>query len=106
MPVYLIQCGDGPVKIGKADDPKDRLLKLQIAHYQVLHIIRTVPGGLVTERAFQDKFRRRHIRNEWYHFDPEMLTWQAPLERRELRRPTSAESRYWAKRFPKSLWEH
>jgi hypothetical protein len=47
MAIYIIQCGEQPfVKIGKADDPEKRRRALQGAHYESLHIIRTVPASM------------------------------------------------------------
>jgi hypothetical protein len=81
MAVYLIQAGEGPVKVGKADDVMTRLRTLQTAHYEILHVRRFFENsGHQTEGSFKAAFRRFHLRNEWYRFDEAMLTWQPPSE--------------------------
>lgn len=81
MTVYIIQCGETPfVKIGWAVNIKQRLKTLQSAHYEVLHVIHSVPGCAHTEEQFHTKFRRYHHRNEWYRFCDEMLTFEPEPE--------------------------
>lgn len=74
MAVYLIQCGpNGPVKIGKADDPKGRLSELQVAHWQTLTLVRVWEGSEADERALHARFADLRIRGEWFHFSRQML---------------------------------
>lgn len=74
MAVYAIRCGEsGPVKLGKADDPQRRLADLQTAHWEVLSIIRTWPGGEEEEKFLHAHFASLRIRGEWFTYDPEML---------------------------------
>jgi hypothetical protein len=43
--VYFIQAGvGGPIKIGEADSPEDRLRALQTAHHEQLTLLATVDG--------------------------------------------------------------
>lgn len=112
MTVYIIQCGELPfVKIGSSDDPRKRLSTLQGAHYETLHILRTVPGGLPTELQFRDRFRRFHHRREWYRLDAEMLTFEPVPEPEVVRErlPTSplviGDDRTWDLRNPEERAE-
>lgn len=74
MAVYLIRCGeDGPVKIGSADAPQERLAALQTAHWQTLALVRVWQGGETEERKLHRKFSDLHIRGEWFHFSRQML---------------------------------
>jgi hypothetical protein len=75
MTVYFIRAGEGgPVKIGVAGDVASRLAEFQTAHFQTLHIIREMDGDTLAEREMHRRFKHRHIRGEWFEFDPEMLT--------------------------------
>ncbi len=75
MAVYLIRCGeDGPVKIGFAADPEERLRDLQCAHHETLHLIRTWDGNRTEEAKLHRHFSRLRIRNEWFRFDEAMLS--------------------------------
>jgi len=74
MPVYLIRAGlTGPVKIGKADDPSERMALFQIGHYEQLHLIRIWQGGLLEEAHLHLRFADLHIRGEWFAFSRLML---------------------------------
>jgi hypothetical protein len=73
MAVYMIRAGeDGPVKIGKAVDPIERMAVLQTYHFLTLHIMRVFEGGEVEERALHQRFARLRIRGEWFAFAPEL----------------------------------
>lgn len=74
MAVYLIRAGEnGPVKIGKADEPKLRLIDLQCAHYERLHLLRVWEGGEAEEKALHLRFGDLRIRGEWFGFSRLML---------------------------------
>lgn len=74
MTVYLIRAGlTGPVKIGHANDVQRRLLNLQVAHYERLHLIRQWEGGAAEEAVLQLRFADLCIRGEWYAFSELML---------------------------------
>lgn len=80
MPIYIIRAGDnGPVKIGKADDVELRRADLQTGHHETLHIIRVIDTADHTEAALHRRFAQHRIRGEWFHFDPEMLTFVPPF---------------------------
>lgn len=74
MAVYLIRAGEsGPVKIGKADEPKTRVIDLQCAHYEKLHLLRVWEGGEAEEKALHLRFADLRIRGEWFGFSRLML---------------------------------
>lgn len=74
MACYLIRAGlTGPCKLGKADDPKRRLMELQTAHYEALHLLRVWEGGVAEEAALHQRFADLHIRGEWFSFSKAML---------------------------------
>ena len=74
MPVYMIRAGeDGPVKIGRAEDPKERLSNLQVGHWEKLRIIRLFDGSVDEEAALHARFLGLHIKGEWHSFSQEMM---------------------------------
>ena len=74
MPVYLIQAGErGPVKIGKADNPAERLANLQVAHWKLLRFLRLFDGSEREESMLHNRFEASRIRGEWYAFSRGML---------------------------------
>jgi hypothetical protein len=82
MSMYIIRAGyAGPVKIGKADCIPDRVRGLQTAHYEELRVSRVVHAD--AERQFHERFSHLRIRGEWFHFDEEMLSFEAPEARPE-----------------------
>jgi hypothetical protein len=75
MAVYFIQAGgpEGPVKIGKAGNPLDRLSDLQVGNHEPLELIHVVHGGLEREAAIHSMFEPLLGRKEWFYFDQKML---------------------------------
>ena len=95
MAVYLIRAGmTGPVKIGLADDPIGRTRNLQVAHAEVLHLLRVWNGGPLEEKLLHNFFSASHIRGEWFEFSEQMLGDVG------LSRMTDTEVRRLAKRIP------
>lgn len=80
MTVYFIQAGSkrSPVKIGHSNDVQARLGLLDLYHHSECQLIREIPGARRTERWLHQYFARKHMRREWFRFDPEMLTIQPP----------------------------
>jgi hypothetical protein len=73
--VYFIQAGEnGPVKIGYTYEPEKRLIAMQGNHYEMLRILRVVPGNRYGERRLHQHFAHLRIRGEWFSFSEEMLT--------------------------------
>lgn len=75
MPVYAIQAGDesGPVKLGKADDPRARLAALQTAHWLKLTLLRVWKGERAEEAMLHLRFAPLRLAGEWFNFSREML---------------------------------
>src|SRR5262245_47298256 len=71
MFVYFIRSGTaGPIKIGVADDPRERVVKLQIGNPEELTLLAYMPGGTALEARLHRRFRRSRIRGEWFHPTP------------------------------------
>jgi hypothetical protein len=67
--VYLIRTEDyGQVKIGKANNPKQRLKELQTGCFKTLHIHSTIQSknALLLERKLHNKFRSYRLTGEWF----------------------------------------
>jgi hypothetical protein len=75
MAVYFIQAGgpNGPVKIGKADDPIQRLRDLQVGNHEPLRLIHVVRGGVEREADIHGMFKPLSGRKEWFRFSSKML---------------------------------
>lgn len=72
--VYFIQAGhDGPIKIGIADDPEQRVRELQTGNPFRLEIRRVVPGGVGGEQALHALFAHVQLEGEWFAPVPELL---------------------------------
>jgi hypothetical protein len=78
--VYFIQeVGGGPVKIGFALTPTDRLRALQTGNPRKLRIVRTVRCEFrAYERHLHRYYAPFHLAREW--FKPEVLRIRAPRE--------------------------
>jgi hypothetical protein len=67
MPVYFIQAGEGgPVKIGFANNPYERVAGLQTGHPEVLRLRAIMPGSAADEAALHQRFSGTRIRGEWF----------------------------------------
>lgn len=83
--VYFIQQGDdGPVKIGTAADPLERLRQLQPGNPVPLTIRYVVPGDHPVERALHRHFADFRLTGEWFDMAPAVLAWAAEMETRAL----------------------
>lgn len=71
--VYFIQAESGPIKIGVAYDPAERLAGLQIAHFEQLSLRATLSGGLALETDLHSRFAHLNIRGEWFRPAPDLL---------------------------------
>lgn len=78
MPVYLIRAGEtGPVKIGMAQSIRDaigRMDSLQVAHWEVLRLLRMWKGDRREEELLHVRFADLRIRGEWFSFSRLMLS--------------------------------
>jgi hypothetical protein len=73
--IYFIQAGDdGPIKIGSAKSPGERLATHQTSNHEELRIVATIPASSRNlERSIHASFAKHHIRGEWYHPAPEIM---------------------------------
>jgi hypothetical protein len=72
--VYAIQAGEsGPVKIGIAKSPRERLSTLQTAHYEHLHGIAIWRGGRDQEKLLHETFADSRLIGEWFNPTEELL---------------------------------
>lgn len=74
MAVYLIRRGEcGPVKIGKAIDPKGRMADLQVGSPERLIMLRAIEGYGPEEAALHERFASLQISREWFDYHDDML---------------------------------
>lgn len=65
--IYVIRCGDhGPYKIGRARDAGKRLVNLQSAHHEQLHLVGVLSGHDCDESGLHEVFAATRIRGEWF----------------------------------------
>lgn len=65
--VYVVQAeGDSPVKIGKANDPVERLPEIQLGNPRPLRVLSVIPGPEALERRFHRKLRADRMSGEWF----------------------------------------
>lgn len=65
--VYFIQSGDdGPVKIGVAIDPADRLATLQQGNPTPLRLLAVYRGFPFEERQLHEEFAGERLTGEWF----------------------------------------
>jgi hypothetical protein len=76
--VYFIGSTSGPIKIGIAVRPEERLSTLQTGHHERLELLATCPGGQKQERAYHKQFAARRLNGEWFERCPEI---EAEIER-------------------------
>lgn len=72
--IYFVQAGEsGPIKIGLARSPKDRIKQLQAANHEELRLIAVCDGNHRKERQFHEAFAADHIHGEWFKPSAELL---------------------------------
>lgn len=72
--VYAIQAGEGgPVKIGTAKTPWERLKTLQTGNHEDLRGLAAWRAWPVEEKQIHKEFAHAHIRGEWFHPDPDLI---------------------------------
>ena len=65
--LYLMQAGDdGPVKVGRANDPIRRMAVLQSGCAQRINLRAVLPGRGSEERAVHEAFRHLRLHGEWF----------------------------------------
>lgn len=76
--VYFIGAASGPVKIGIAGNPQNRLKGLQTGHHERLSILAVCDGDQELERAYHKRFAEHRLGGEWFGRVPEI---EAEIER-------------------------
>lgn len=71
--VYFIGGEDGPVKIGRAFVPEQRLKEIQCGYPYPLKVLATVCGGAGLERAYHERFAAHRLNGEWFERHPDIL---------------------------------
>lgn len=64
--VYFVGAESGPVKIGVAANPKERLANLQTAHFEKLTLLALASGGSDAERKYHERFAAHRLQGEWF----------------------------------------
>jgi hypothetical protein len=71
---YAIQAGEGgPVKIGLAKKPAERLKTLQCGNHETLRGLAAWRVLALEERQLHEEFAYAHIRGEWFRPVPALL---------------------------------
>ena len=71
MIYFLQQSDNGPIKIGKTDNLKNRIRELRNASPYSLNLLKTIPGN--NERKYHFKFKKYQIKGEWFEPSEELL---------------------------------
>lgn len=78
--LYFLQAGDGgPIKIGAAHDPVERLQTLQVGNHERLRLIAVLPGKGSTETYLHVLFDHLRVRpdGEWFRPEQELMAYIA-----------------------------
>jgi hypothetical protein len=88
--LYFIRWEGGPVKIGRALDPKRRLAHFQVGCPYDLILVGTVPNGGEWEWRIHSKLQSERMRGEWFAWTPrterivryalDPVTWKTKLK--------------------------
>jgi excisionase family DNA binding protein len=70
--VYFIGAKEGPIKIGRALFPEQRLKEIQLGYPYELTILATTPGAAGVERAYHLRFAEHRLNGEWFTRCPEI----------------------------------
>ena len=75
MIYFIQQDSNGPIKIGHTNnDIKARVYQLQTASPLPLTLIGTIQGDKEKEVEIHNKFKKYHIRGEWFKFSPKIIS--------------------------------
>lgn len=78
--IYFIQPEDGgPIKIGLANDPKRRLIVIQVNHWMRLVLRCVTEGDRAVEQSLHRRFSYCRLMGEWFHPTEELLDYIATL---------------------------
>jgi hypothetical protein len=70
--VYFFRAGDA-IKIGVTRDVERRRRALATGSAVPLELLATLPGGRRLEKRLHERFKRFHVRGEWFRADEELL---------------------------------
>ena len=70
--VYFMAGDGGPVKIGCALNPSERLASVQTGNPLPLAILATAPGGYAAEKAYHRRWSAHRLHGEWFARAPEI----------------------------------
>lgn len=68
---YFVQCGD-LVKIGKARDPRRRLIMMQTGNPVQLTLLLVCHGYAAPEKELHKQFAHLRVRGEWFRYGEEI----------------------------------
>jgi len=75
---FVMEFGNQTIKIGKADNPYQRILKgfgVKIPYrLELLYLLRS-DNPLMTERLFHEYFKSKRVNGEWFNLKPEDVAW-------------------------------
>ena len=92
--VYFIQSGsDGPIKIGTAVDPRERLRKLQMGSPVRLRLL-AIAQGVGLEKRLHRQFRDLRGLGEWFEPGKALLDWIGENALSSTRQPRMEERLY------------
>lgn len=72
--------GGGPVKIGRAGDPEQRLVAMQRDSPVPLELLATIRGRPILELQLHYRFREAALHSEWFRPVPELLEFIEAIE--------------------------
>ncbi len=79
--IYFAQLRTGgPIKIGYASDAARRFRALQIANWKTLRCLALIEGTEADEARLHQRFRRIHVRGEWFKPTKELRSYIEGLE--------------------------
>lgn len=64
--IYFIAALKGPIKIGLALNPRDRLRGLQTSHPKKLRLLADTPGDHGLEASYHHRFAAHRLHGEWF----------------------------------------
>ena len=82
--IYFFKANDR-VKIGKANDPKNRLMNLQTSCPYKIEPLLIIAGGYAKEKYLHNLFKEYNIINEWFILSDEILNYIAQYMKYDVR---------------------
>jgi hypothetical protein len=74
----------GAIKIGKADNPRKRLVELQVGCASRLVLLAMIPGGDADEGRLHRQFRHLKVRGEWFRADDDLMEFAGTIEAKKM----------------------